>query len=441
VADDESVPPTGEDGTDQNGTDEQADPPLAGDRRQPIEPGSERLDAVVIAQSVPRSLLAAELFTAEPGADGLRDLFNAIGGFESLELATAEGAFDLVRFNPADSDQLLASHRLSYGVAENQERNEIWKLTSGVVEQAIWAPSVSHDFVHFNIDGTATMWVHGGGPGFAPRSAVMLGDDFAPLTRTEPLYASRFTSATGTVFALTGNGNYYANDRRYVSLIADDGDSVTTIDDGSRYAWVDNPTSDLVVAFPNPGEGFTAVWDAASLQPLPAHPLAGRPYQRIAVSADGEVAVGATFDGQLEIIDMSTGLATNRFGTVDIVGVDQPIALNRDGTVAVTVESSGTVTMWWVGEDTPIATIVADEAQPRWVPAAFAPTSASAVAPDTSRVALRTAARPGIQTSWIIVDTSVDAWVRRACEQAGRALTNREIDALGLPPGTRACDG
>lgn len=408
-----------------------------------VAPGagdSDRLDAVQVAQSIPRPLLVAELFAADPSADGLRDLFQVVGGFDELEIATAEGAFDLVRFDPSDPDRLLAANRSSYGEAQNQQVNEIWQITpEGELDQALWAPAISHDFVQYNLDGTATMWVHGGGTGFAPRTAVVLEHDLTPTTTTDPIYASRFTTAGGTVFALTGNGNYYTHETAYVDLLADDGTGPAILDDGARYAWIDNPTPDLLLAYPNDGGGVTSVWDVATLEPRPGHMLSGRPYERVAISGDQRVAIGATFDGELEIVDLSTGFSKGTFGSVDVTGVDQPLTLSHDGTVAVTVENTGQVTIWWVGDDVPIASITTDEGQPRWVASAYAPTSTSAVSPDTSRVALRAPASGQTPSSWIITDTDPDSWIRRACELAGRSLTRTEVEALGLPAGSRAC--
>lgn len=407
----------------------------------PLPPSvSERFDAVRVTQSIPHPLLAAELYFADPSEEGLRDLFGVVGGFEGLELATAEGAFDLVSFDAENEDRLLASRRLSYGDAENQQVNEIWELGSdGVIEQALWAPGTSHDFAHFNADGSATMWVHGGGDGFAPRKAVVLTASFDQTTTTESIYASRFATAKGTVFALTGNGDYYTNEIGYVELVADDGTGLVVLDDGSLYGWIDNPTPDILVAYPIDEQGFTAVWDVATLRPLPTHHLAGRAYQRSAVSGDGRVAIGATFVGELEVIDLGTGRSRGAFGEVDVDRVDQPIALNFDGTIAVTVENRGRVSIWWVGADKPISSIITGEGQPRWVSAAYAPTSTSVVSRDTRRVALSSPASGQTASTWIIADTDTNSWIRRACEEAGRALTDAEVEALGLPGEQRAC--
>lgn len=401
---------------------------------------TERLDAVRAAQSIPRPLLAAELYATAPSAEGLRELLDALGGVDALQIARAEGVFDLVRFDPTDSSTLLASQRSSYGEAQNQRANEIWTVTgTGVVQQALWQPSVSHDFVHFNVDGTATMWVHGGEADFASRVAVALDDGFEPVNTSEPIYASRFTSANGTVFALTGNGDYYTNDSSYVALVADDGDGLRTLSDGARYGWIDNPTPELLLAYPIDREGAIGVWSARTLEPMPNHPLAGRSYRRVAISADGMRAVGATFDGDLEAVDLATGVATASFGSVDVTGVDQPITLNGDGTIAVTVEQTGRVSMWWIGDDSPIVSIDAQQRQPRWVSAEYAPRSTSVVSADASRVALLTLARAETPTSWTIIDIDPASWTQQACDQVGRALTPREAEALGLSGDSGRC--
>ncbi len=402
--------------------------------------GTEAAEAIPSPQAAPSPQLAAELFAAAPSGQTLRGLLEALGGLESLEVASAEGAFDLVRFDPNDADRLLATHRLSYGRAENQADNELWQITgTGQLEQTAWAPSVPHDFVHYNVDGTATMWVHGGGTGFAPRIAVTLLDGFAPSQATEPIYASRFTSAAGRVFALTGTGDYYTNSTDYVALVADDGNGQRTLDDGAGYGWIDNPTADIMIAYPADQDGVLTVWSVTTLEQLPNHPLSGRSFERVAISADQRIAVGATFDGVLEVIDLVTGQTRDRFGSVAIGGVDVPITLNAEGTIAVIVEATGRVSMWWVGEDEPVLTVAAHQAQPRWLSAEYAARSTSVVSADAARVALLASARPGTRTRWTIVDIDPQSWVRRACDRSDRALTDRERTAFDLHDQPSVC--
>lgn len=372
-------------------------------------------------RSLPPALVNAEAFADEPTGGHLRQLFRSVGGFEGLELAVAEGDFDLVRFDPFNNNKLVASRRLSYGPAQNQNVNEKWELNAvGELNQTLWAPALVHDFAHYNVDGSTTMWTHGGGPGFAPRRATVIATDGTTIT-SEPIYASRFAAITGTVFALTGNGDYYTNDSGYYDLVADAGSGPVHLADGSRFSWIDTPTPGILVAYPAAVEGVTAVWDTHSLAPLPSHPLAGRSHQRSAISADGRRAVGATFDGHLEIIDLTTGLAAGTFGQVDVRGIDQPISLNEAGTIAVTVEKNGRVTMWWVGENEPVFSIAGSAGQPRWLSAEYSPLSASAVAHDSSRIALKTAALPDKPTTWVLLDTDVDSWISQARQSVGQS--------------------
>ena len=408
----------------------------------PAEEPSSLSEAALVAQSVPRALLVVELFVAEPSASSLRELFSEAGGFDGLEIATAEGAFDLVRFDPLDPDRLLASHRSSYGEGRNNDSNEIWTVhPDGSVDQQVWAPNRSHDFAHFNVDGSAIMWVHAGGSGFAPRRAVFLGNGLVETRTTEPLYASRFTAANGTLFALTGNGDYYSHEDKYVALVADAGNGLVTLAGGDEFGWIDNPTPDILVAYPSSVDGRTVVWDTATLERLPDHPLSGRNSRAAAVSDDLTRAVVVEADGRMEVLDMLNGLSMGTFGEVEVAGVDQPITLNEDGTIAITVEHSGRVTIWWVGGDQPVASIAGDAGQPRWVSERFAPTAASAVAANGSRVAVRKPARPSTANRYVIVDTSIVSWIARACERAQRPLSEPEAAALGLPPERRACEG
>jgi hypothetical protein len=392
-----------------------------------------------ILEVIPRPLLAAELFVAGPTGETARDLFEAVGSFDGLSLATAVGAFELVRFDPDNSDRLIASYRLSYGNAENQDINEVWTLTEDGLDQTLWMPNVRHDYAHFNGDGSVTMWVNDGGPGFFSRTAQLMTGDFDATITTAPLYASRFTVDNGVVFALTGNGEYYTNEVGYLELIADDGFERTVLSSASSFEWIDNPGPGLLVAYPRPGTGQTRVWDTSTLEPIDDHPLADRNYQRAAVSGDESTAIGVTLAGEIEVIDLPSGEITQRFGDIDLRGVDQPLTLNEDGTMAITVERSGLVTIWWLVDGASIASIAADSAQPRWLPKEYAAQSTSVVAPDTTRIAIRIGALPEVAVHWSIVDTEIASWVQQACVLADRAMTPTERSALGLDGAERAC--
>ena len=387
----------------------------------------------------PAALLAAERFVAFPSGPTARALVEAVGGLEAMAVGRAEGPFDLVRFDPLDADRLIASMRSSYGRAENQDTNELWRVDRTGLTRTLLAADTPHDYAHFNRDGTITLWVHDDqGESFAPRTAVVLDGERRPTARTEPIFASRATAVGGTVFALTGDGDYYSNRDGYRQLVAA-GAARRVLDSGEHYEWIDNPVPGLLVAYPRTPQATTAVWDAVTLLPLPEHPLAGRAHQRVAVSGDGRRAIGITFDDRMEQIDLATGRSLGVFGTVDPTGIDQPITVDRDATVAVTVDRSGSVALWWVGDNTPIARIDAAAAQPRWVSARYGARSASAVAPSAERVALRSSVDPRSPTSWTIVDLGFDRWIARACAMAGRALTVDERAELGLVRAPAAC--
>ncbi|MDH3755794.1 MAG: hypothetical protein OEU32_18180, partial [Acidimicrobiia bacterium] len=283
---------------------------------------------------IPPVLLAAEAWVADPGSETLRTLLDAVGGFDGVEIGVAEGAFDLVTFDPNDNGRLLATLRNSYGPAENQADNELWTIDDGAVTQAIWNPSVEHDFVHFNPDGTISMWVRSGDTfDFSPRDSIVMDTGRSVLTRTtDPFFPARFAADAGTVFALVSD----VPSSVYTALIADDGEVQTVLADGNPYEWVDVPTTGIVIAYPADDTGTTAVWDTQTFDRIDDHVLASRSIVRVAVSADGLIAVGIGFDGSLEVIDMVTGSVTRRFGAVDSAGIQQPISLNDDGSVAVT---------------------------------------------------------------------------------------------------------
>jgi hypothetical protein len=383
-------------------------------------------------------LAAAEGQVTRPNATHARALLDELGGIEAVTIATAEGAFDVVSFDPTNSEILLASHRLSYGRAENQARNEEWRVVGGEVEQTLWNPGTAHDFAYFNSDGSVTMWSHGGGPGFAPRSATIIGQIGAIETVTAPIFASRAAEANGTIFALTSDGHY--NSRGYVELIAHDGSSLHVLDDAGTFKWIDTPTSELLLAYSVGDRGGTAVWDTSSLERLIDHPLAQRSYVRLAVSGDERVAVAVNTRGQLELLDFASGELIERFGDgIDVSGIDGALTLNEDGTVLVTVETHGVVTLWWVATQDVILRIDGDASQPRWLSEEYAAKSSTVVAPDASRIALRLPAAPGVPIQWKIIDIDVAAWIDRACEEVAIELGSLAFDDLRNDRHLSAC--
>lgn len=415
----------------------------------------DRLDALVTAGSLPPELLAAEVYRAAPGPDTLRFLLRSLGGVDGITVATAEGSFDLVSFHPRNPDQLVASLRSGYGPAQNQGVNESWRITtSGAVLTSPLAPAIEHDFAQYNDYGTVSLWSNAGdgegaagepadgeGAGspftspehdFTPRTVVLGPIPFLNDRRSDPLYPSRTVIVGNTLFALTGDSDYYSNARQFEALIADRGDGQVVLDDGAGWAWVDNPMSNIVVAYPVDEDGATAVWSAETLERIDEHQLAGRRYRRLAVSGNQTTMVGVTFDGTLEVVDLGTDRVTSRFGLLDPDGIADPITLNHDGTIAVTVDHDGPVTLWWVGDPEPVVVIEADAGPPRLVSEYRAPRVSSAVAADAERVAVRNRARPGAATTWSIIDTNPARWVDTACERAGRGLTPGERVELGL---------
>lgn len=376
---------------------------------------------------VPPELRAADAYVVSPGRRTLRDLFLAVGGWDGLELGVAHGAFDLVTFDPENGARLLASHRRGYGRAENQQKNEVWRLRSGEVVQDLWNPDDAHDFVHFNTDGTTTMWTHGGGDsGFAPRQAVVLDRLGMPAARTSSMYADRFAVDAGVVFALTGYPDWYSSGEGYVALVADLGSRSEQLASGDEFGWVDVPVPGLLIAYPAGAGGGIALWGTETLERLEGHPLAGRPYRRVAISGDRRTAIAVTEAGQLEAVELETGRTQVPFGRVDVDGVERPLAVNHDGTVALTVSGTGEVSIWWVGDDVPVATVDGSGGLARWVPSTRSARVTSALAPDTTRVAVQHPARPGQRVSWHIVDTDAASWVARACRSAMEGLSAPE---------------
>jgi hypothetical protein len=382
---------------------------------------------------------AADCYELAPTEQNLRALFEATGGFDALEVGTATGAFDVVTFDPLDHDQLLAARRTGYLADGNEEINQRWDISAGSATQALWDPTNPHDFMHYNTDGTITVWVHDGDGdgGYVIRRAIVLDQ---ASTRTQvmssssTIQADRFAVDGRTVFALTSNPDWYApRDAGYTALVADDGIERVRLASGASFGWIDVPSPGLLVAYPTDASGVTAVWDTQTLDRLDDHPLSDRPYLRVAVARDVPIALGVTHDGLLEPLDLATGRTGARFGRVDSTELDKPVALSDDGTVAVTVDKSGTVSIWFVGSSTPIATYEASTALPRWLPTSrSAARVASVVAPDASRVALRIPARPQVSVSWRVIDTDVHSWIARARTAVGDSVDRPSRSAADL---------
>ncbi len=403
-----------------------------GDGPDEPDPLPDRLDAAVSTQGIPEALLAAELYTAAPNAETLRNLYAVLGGFDGLLGASSEGAFDLVRFDPDNPNRLLASVRSSYGDTDNSQTNEVWLVGETNVDQQLWMPDTPHDFAHFNVDGSITLWVNEGTRDFSPRVATVWLNAREPLLTTSPMFASRFTATADGVFALTGDGDYYSTRETYVELVADQGDGIVVLDDGSEYGWIDNPVPEILVAYPIDGNGLTTVWDTSTLEVLPVHPLAGRPYVRAAVSGDRGRAVGVRGDGVMDVINMATGQIITSFGDVDVDRVDLPVVLDDNGTIAWTVENNGQLTVWWVGDSKPIGGVTTASGQSRWVSERYAPLTASVVAPGGRNAVLRIGPTLTTEGQWLFTDTDIASWVDRACDRGGRSLTPDEAERLGL---------
>ncbi len=369
------------------------------------------------APSRPTGPVAPEI---QNRAEELRRHLDEIGGLAATEIGTATGGFDLVTFDPLDPDRLFAAHRDGYGPAENQSVNEIWTITDQGVVQELWNPELAHDYVQFNIDGSATVWVHSGADdGYAARRPHVVaapGPGTSPVAAAQPpaVYAARSVTVDGTVFALTGASDWYSRDERYRDVVAIRPDGVTRLVSADAFEWISAATPSIVVAYPASATGSIAVFDATSLEPVDDHPLAGRALRHAAISGDGTRAVGIRFDGKMEHIDLATGEIVDVFGSVEPAAIDRPIELDEVGSIAVTVSRSGDVDVWYVGDDQPIASIEGDIGVTRWLNDRRAARPASVIAPDASRVALRVSATPTRELQWTILETDPAAWVTRA---------------------------
>lgn len=383
---------------------------------------------------LPPALLAAERFSAAPSAATARELLRTLGGVDQVVVARATGSFDLVTFDPADPNHLLASHRSSYGAADNSARNEEWVVDGSAVRQELFAEDRPHDVVQFSATGDVVVWTNPGGADFGPRVVEVLGGS-GPRA---PVYAARAVVVDETLFALTAPADYYDRALLYDELVAMRGAEVTRLDDGSGWSRLDEPMPGVVVAYPA-GLGATSVWDADSLARLADHPLSGLPYTALAVSADGTTGVGVTTRGDLETFDPVAGVRLAPFGELNPEAVVRPIALSPDGSVTVTVDRSGHVTLWWTGEEQPIMRVAAAAGPSRVMPEFRAPFTTSTVEPNARHIALKRPAVRDRAAEWTIINTDLDAWVEQACALAARVLTDSERTILGLTRRYQAC--
>ncbi|MEE9416715.1 MAG: hypothetical protein V3V01_15630, partial [Acidimicrobiales bacterium] len=128
-----------------------------------------------------------------------------------------------------------------------------------------------------------------------------------------------------------------------------------------------------------------------------------------------------------------------QFGSLNPEGIARPITLNHDGTIAITVDWDGTVSLWWVGHDRPVAVIEGDAGPARVLGEHRAPRTSSAVEPAALRVAVKRTATPETPTTWQIINTDPNSWVERGCELAGRPLSSDERRGLGLATTPPVC--
>lgn len=399
--------------------------------------GPTEVDGIPRPAAMPPELLAAENYAASPTSRNLRELFIVLGGFEGLSVGEVTGSFDLVTFDPADPDRLLATMRDGYGPARNNGLNQQWTVDATGIRQEPWRADTPHDFVHFNPDGTHTMWelAGSGDEPWPQRRAHVIAADGTVIATTAPMYPARFATDGGRVFALVTAGTSLT----YTTLVASDGDGMAELDSGLPYSWVDVPVPGIVVAYPRSVDLRTRVWDTVTLLPLDDHPLAGRRWQRADLSHDGSVAVGIRFDGRIEVVDVETGTVTGEFGLVNPRDVHQPVTIDPGARMVTTIDNDGTLTLWHLDDGRLVARTRGDSGVLRWVNRALSARLSSAVAFDGSRVALRQPAGPETRVVWSIVDTDVSSWIDRACARAGRRLTVQERADLGPPPGVTAC--
>lgn len=338
-------------------------------------------------------------------APTVADAFEAAGGLPGLTLGIAEGAFELVTFDPADPNVMIAAVRDGSGPAENQDTTEQWAVGAGGVEQALWAADIPHDFAHFNPDGSVTRWVLSGAGAGAPVRTADIITTSGEVETTAPVAVARAVVDSGTAFVLTYGAIFDGFDQ----LIVLQGGEATVLADAATMQWADRPVAGAVLTYPTADGGETRVWDSATGAELPDHPLAGQEAQRIAISGDGSVGARIGLDGVAELFDPATGTAGIALGPVDPTAVEHALTLNADGSLAIAVDTNGTVTVWSTADGEQVFSIDGDAATPRLVGESIGSRATSAVSLDGTRLAIRYPAQGTERVRYEIID--LESWL------------------------------
>lgn len=385
---------------------------------------------------VPDALFAAEAWSVQPSGENLVALLDAIGGYEALGMGEFEGSFDLVTFDSANPDRLLASFRDPYNDSgENQGENVLISVAGGATTAEPYAAERPHDSANFERDGSIVVWEATRGSRPARREATVIGADGASTGHSRSVFNGSWAADGGSLFTVAPTSA--ATNSPYAQLILQPatGSNVTLEVEDSE--WVNSPEPGVFAAYSD-GSSGVRVFDSADGSELAGHVLAGRLLTRAVVSQDGRRAITTLADGTIEVLDTESGDVVNTLGQIDVGRVRDPLQLSADGSIALSVDESGVVRMWHVADGDLILEVQGFVAPHRSLNETNSTTRSSVIESHARRVAVFTFAD---EARWTVVDTDVRSWVDRACTLGGRSLTEDEREAVGLPLDTSPACG
>jgi WD40 repeat protein len=143
----------------------------------------------------------------------------------------------------------------------------------------------------------------------------------------------------------------------------------------------------------------------------------------MAFSPNGKRFYSGSIDSRLVVWDLDSGasrLLENPDGSL------QQIALSPDGSLLAASTQRGVINLWRTSDETRVGSLSAEFEAP-----------ITALAFDATGSRLAAAAMNGAFAIWS-VDTKI--WIKRACEIAGRTLSDIERTQFNIPAWVNACD-
>ncbi len=136
------------------------------------------------------------------------------------------------------------------------------------------------------------------------------------------------------------------------------------------------------------------------------------PITSLAFHPGGSLLAAGGSDHTIEVWDLSSGKLLNLLKKK--LAAVTSLAFNRDGSILASGDAHGYIVLWDMGSAQPIGEPLLGISSP---------VTSLAFAPDGGR--LMAGYDSGDLSAW---DTNIDSWLRRACDLAGRSLTEAEWD-------------